>query len=282
MRCSADLLTEGWLRPLRKPWAFLYKDLVSAASYKLAFASQILGIFFSVITFFFMSRLFGSAVSPYLEPYGGNYFSFVLVGIALASYLQASLNSFSASIRDAQIFGTLEAVLVTQTEIPTIVVCSSLYSFFMTSLRVLVFLLFGVFMCGMDIGAANLASVLAILLLTIIAFSSLGILSASFVMVLKMGNPLNWIFSNLSWVLGGVLYPVTVLPWWLQKVAYLLPITYALDGMRLALFKGYPLSRLLPSVLPLLAFAVVMLPASVWAFQYAVKRAKRDGSLTHY
>jgi len=282
MRYSAGSLAEDWLTGARKPLAFLAKDFVNAASYKLAFVSQIFGIFFSVITFFFMSRLFGSAVLPYLEPYGGNYFSFVLVGIALASYLQVSLNSFSANIRDAQILGTLEAVLVTQTEIPTIILCASLYSFAMTSVRVLAFLLFGVFVFGMDIGGANLGGAAAILLITIIAFSSLGILSASFVMVWKLGNPLNWIFGNLSWVLGGVLYPVTVLPDWLQQVAYLLPITYALDGMRLALLKGYPLSRLWPSVLPLLAFAGLMLPASVWVFQRAVRKAKRDGTLTHY
>jgi len=267
---------------MRKPLAFLRRDFVASASYKFAFISQILGIFFSVLTFYFMSRLFGVAIVPYLAPYGGDYFSFVLTGVALASYLQVSLTTFSGSIRDAQVFGTLEALLVTQTEIPTVILCSSLYSFLMTSLRVIVFVVLGVLAFGMDLRNPNIVGALLILLLTIAAFSGLGIISASFVMVMKVGNPLNWIFSNLSWVLGGVFYPVAVLPDWLQKVAYLLPLTYSLEGMRLALLKGYRIWDLMPNLLPLAFFAVVVLPLSLWTFSYAVGKAKRDGSLTHY
>ena len=61
-----------------------------------------------------------------------------------------------------------------------------------------------------------------------------------------------------------------------------LPITYSLEGMRLAILKGHGLGSLIPTILPLLAFAVVMLPLSLRAFQYAVRRAKMDGTLTHY
>jgi ABC-2 type transport system permease protein len=267
---------------LGKPLAFLYRDFVNSASYKFAFASQFVGIFLSVITFFFTSRLFGGSVMPYLEPYGGNYFSFVIVGVAFASYLQVSLESFSSNIRNAQMFGTLEAVLVTQTGVPTIIICSSLYSFFLASLRVVIFLFFGVALFGLDMGNANVPGALLILGITVIAFSTLGILSASFVMVLKMGSPLNWVFGNLSWVLGGVLYPVSVLPPWLQKVALLLPITPALEGMRMALFKGYPTLTIFRHISPLLIFTTVMLPVSVVAFQYAVNKAKTDGTLTQY
>jgi len=267
---------------LRKPLAFIYKDFINAANYKFAFIAQWFGIFFSALTFYFLSKLFGTAVMPYLEPYGGDYFSFVLIGIAFASYLQVSLHSFAGVIRQAQVMGTLEALLVTQTEIPTIIFASSLYSFLITSVRVIVYLLLGTLFFGLKIGNANFAGALLVLFVTIVAFSSLGIISASFIMVFKRGNPLSWVFTNLSWLLGGVFYPITVLPDWLQKVSYLLPITYSLEGMRLALLKGYPLRGLIPSLVPLLLFALVVLPASLWMFKLAVKKAKMDGSLIQY
>lgn len=267
---------------LKKSLAFLYKDFMSDASYKFSFLAQLISIFLSVITFFFLSKLFGSAISPYLKPYGGDYFSFVLIGLAFANYLHVSLNSFSNSIREAQILGTLEAILLTQTEIPTTIFCSALYSFVMTSMRVIVFLLLGVFAFGLEMSKANFAGAFLILCITIVAFSSLGIISASFIMVLKKGDPLNWIFTNLSWVLGGVFYPVAVLPEWVQKISYLLPITYSLEGMRLALLKGYTIQGLLPDIIPLSIFTTIMLPSSVWIFQYAVRRAKVDGSLMQY
>ncbi len=267
---------------MRKPFVFVKKDFIAASSYKLAFIMQFLNIVLSVAVFFFMSKLFGTSMIPHLKPYGGDYFSFVLIGVAFSDYLGIALGSMSGTIRNGQVMGTLEALLVTQTEIPTIVISSSLYSFIWTSIRVIVYLLVGVLAFNMKIHLANLGSALLILLLTIVAFSSMGIISASFIMVLKRGDPITWVFTNLSWLLGGLYYPVSVLPDWLQKLSYLLPLTYALEGMRLALLKGAPISELLPHISALVVFAAIMLPISVLCFKYAVKKAKRDGSLTQY
>ena len=116
----------------------------------------------------------------------------------------------------------------------------------------------------------------------IVCFSGVGILSASFIMVLKKGDPFSWIFTSLSWLVGGVYYPVAVLPEWLQRVSYVFPITHALEGMRLALLQGYTITALLPSIFPLILFGVVVTPVSIWIFHKAVRIAKINGSLTQY
>ncbi|RMF93798.1 MAG: ABC transporter permease [Candidatus Schekmanbacteria bacterium] len=267
---------------LSKPLAFLKKDFLEQSSYKFNFITQFIGIFLSTILFYFVSKLVGTAASPYLKPYGGDYFAFVLIGIAFSSYLSVALSSFSTAIQGAQVSGTLEALLVTQTSIPTIIISSSLYSFLLTSLRVVLYLLLGAFVFGVNMDAKGIPIAILILMLTTIAFSSLGIISASFIMVLKRGDPFMWIFTNASWFLGGVYYPVDVLPSWLQKLSYFLPITYALEGMRLALLKGYSIFQLKFHILALLLFCIIMLPLSVTIFIFAVQKTKRDGSLTHY
>lgn len=267
---------------LRKAFAFIHRDFIEAASYKLAFFLQFFSIFISVFMFYFLSKLFGKAAIPYLKPYGGDYFSFVLIGIAFSNYMAVSLGSFSSSIRSAQIMGTLEAILVSQTEIPTIIISSSLYSYIWTSFRVIAYLLIGVFLFDLNISGANFIGGAVILLLSIITFSSIGIISASFIMVLKKGDPIAGIFSSLSWFLGGVYYPITVLPAWLRKFSYFIPLTYSLEGMRFALLKGYSLKELVPNILCLGVFSLVMLPLSIISFQFSVNIAKRDGSLTHY
>jgi ABC-2 type transport system permease protein len=269
-------------KTIRKPWAFFRKDFISSASYRMAFVGQILGVLVVSTSFFFLSELFAPLRSTHLAPYGGDYFSFVLIGVAFSSYLQVSLQGFSTSVREAQTLGTLEALLVTQTEIPTIILSSSIFSFAMTSLRVLFFLLAGVLVFGTRLDHGGLAAAAVVLMLTVVAFSSLGILSASFVMVFKRGDPVCWFFMNLSWLLGGVYYPITILPEWLQKLSYALPITYALEGMRLALLRGKGIVELLPTILPLAIFCLVMVPASLLVFQRAVTISKRDGSLTQY
>ena len=52
---------------IRKPLAFVVRDFGDAASYKLSFLMQFAGIFFSILTFFFLSRLFGGVVVSYLQ-----------------------------------------------------------------------------------------------------------------------------------------------------------------------------------------------------------------------
>lgn len=267
---------------INKVFAFVKRDFQNEISYKLSFLLQVFGIFINVSVFFFLSKLLGAAQIPQLSQYGGNYFAFVLIGIAFNYYLNVALYSITQSIREGQMTGTLEALLVTQTEIPTIIISSSVYSFLFATLRVIIFLIIGVLIYGLDLTRANYLGALIILIISIISFSSFGILSASFVMVLKRGDPVAGIFNGISWLLGGVYYPIAILPVWLRAFSYFIPVTYSLEGMRLALLKGASCYQLLPNILSLLAFTAVLMPISIYAFQFAIRLAKRDGSLTHY
>ncbi len=268
--------------PLSKALAFLRRDLKSELTYRLSFFLQFFKVFFSIAVFYFIAQMLGEAAIPQLQPYGGDYFAFVLIGIALSEYFGVGLSAFSGSLRKAQTTGTLEAMLSTPTRLSTVVVSSSLWSYLLTTFRVLVYLGVGGLFLGVDLAGSNLGATLLILVLTIISFSSLGILAASFIIVLKRGDPITWIFGALSSLLGGIYYPVEILPGWMQVLSAFLPVTYSLRGMRLALLEDASLGALKLDVLALLAFSVVLVPLSLAAFRYAVGRAKVDGSLTHY
>lgn len=262
--------------------AFILRDLAIASTYKLSFFFRFFGIFFSILIFYFINRLFGEAASPHLEAYGGDYFSFVLIGLAFYGYMWVGLRSFSSIIRREQMLGTLEAMLVTPTNISVIVFSSSLWNFLSTSLGVIVYLLVGKVLFGIEIGNVNLPAVIILLTLTILTFSSLGIISASFILAYKQGDPVTGLFTSVSSLFGGVFFPVTVLPAGLQNISYVLPITYSLRGVRLALLQGYSLEALIPEISVLLIFTAIFLPLGIVSFNYAVKKAKTDGTLTHY
>ncbi len=262
--------------------AFLKRDLIQEASYRLAFFLQFFNVVFTVLIFYFISELIGEAASPYLERYGGDYFSYVLIGIAFLGYFSTGLSSFSNNLRHAQTTGTLEAMLATPTRLPAIILASSLWDYLVTTLRVVVYLLVGILFLRVDFSQGNYLAALAVICLTVVVASSLGIIAASFVMVVKRGDPINWGVSTLTGFFGGVYYPAALLPAPFSWIAYLLPITYALDAMRLALLEGAAWGRLLPDLLALCAFAIVLLPLSLLAFRYSVHRAKLEGSLTQY
>ena len=49
-----------------------------------------------------------------------------------------------------------------------------------------------------------------------------------------------WLLGSGLWFLTGTLFPVSSLPTPLQVLSRIIPITYLLDGLRLALIEGAP------------------------------------------
>jgi ABC-2 type transport system permease protein len=109
----------------------------------------------------------------------------------------------------------------------------------------------------------------------------LGILSASYLLLFKRGNPAKWLLIGLWGIAGGMLFPVSILPDWLQIVARFNPMTHALNAMRAALLGGAGVSQLLPAIEVLLIFALVLLPLSMLIFYWTLERTKTTGTLSH-
>jgi ABC-2 type transport system permease protein len=262
--------------------SFLKRDISLALSYRLSFLMQLFGIIFSVASFYFLSRLFGGALVPQLEQYGGDYFSFVLIGLAFSGYLGLSLSNFAQSIREGQMMGTLEIMLLSPTRLSTILLSSSLWSYLLTTLNVVVYIVVGALVFGFSVSQANFLTAIVVLVLSIASFSGIGILSAAVVLVVKKGDPVAWLFGGASSLLAGVYYPITVLPNWLEPLSRVLPLTYALDAMRLAMLKGVSLYEVRFDILVLLGFSLILTPLSFLAFRQALKWAKKEGSLIQY
>ena len=267
---------------LKKPLAFIKKDLLMEFSYKLSFFLMIFSVFLSILTYFFIDKLFGHRIVTHLEEFGVNYFSYVLLSTAFFSYVGVGLGSFSRRIRSEQMLGTLEAILLTPTRVSTILISLTLWNFLFATLNVIIYIVFGIFLFKINFSNINLLSTLVILLLTITSFSSLGILSASFIMVFKRGNPVGWIFNGTGGLIGGVFFPVTILPVWLQFLAKFYPITYAIRAIELAVYRGASLTQLSKDIGFLFLFSCILLPLGFVSFKYALKKARRNGSLLQY
>ena len=107
--------------------AFFRRDVAIARSYRMAFALEILEAFFGVATFYYLSRFVSNDELGHSLPAGSDYFGFALVGFAFFDYLTVSMSAFDSSITEAQQNGTLEAMLVTETPLTMILVASAAY-----------------------------------------------------------------------------------------------------------------------------------------------------------
>lgn len=267
---------------LRQLAAFVRRDWQQELSYRFALMGTIGGVIFRSLLFFFLSSFVGDVADPLLGDYAGDYFSFVILGIALGGYFSTGLTSFAQALRQAQMNGTLEATMMTPMPIWRLIIGSALWSYLLTTFRVAVYVLFGSLFLSLDVRGANVGAALLLLLLGVVSFASVGILVASLIMVFKRGDPLTAVLANGANLLGGVFYPVAILPDWLQWVSACLPLTYALRGLRLAVLEGAGWTAVAPDLLALTLFCVGLGPVSLWLFATAVGVARRQGSLAHY
>ena len=265
----------------REVWLFFWRDLLIARSYRTAFLLEAVEALFGAAMLYYVARFVASPALEHALPQAGGYFAFSLVGFVFVDYLSVSLDTFDRSLQEARDSGTLEHLLVTQTSLPVLVAGSAIYPFVATTVRIAIYILWGVLLFQFPLHAANWLGVFVMLVATLLAFSGLGIFSASYLLLFKRGNPAKWLLLGISSVTGGMLFPVTILPDWLQFVARLNPVTYALDGMRTALLGNSGFSPLLYPLAVLLGFAAVLLPCSILAFSWALRRTKMNGTLTH-
>jgi ABC-2 type transport system permease protein len=263
-------------------WGFLRRDATIHTSYKLGFTIDLLGVFFSAATFYFVARMIGPAAMPALRAYGGDYFAFVLIGVAFSTYQSVGLNSFAQSLRQEQFINTLEPLLLTPVTLPQFLMGSSLWDFGYATLRVGLYLGLGVGMFGLQMPDARWLPAAALLLLTLAAFMGLGVLAAAFIMLYKRGNPVTWLVTTASELLGGVFFPVDLLPPGLRALSPFIPITHALTGLRKCLLMGAGWGEIAPQMLALAAFTALAWPVGLAAFAWALRRTRRDGSLSHY
>ena len=268
-------------RALRKILAFFLRDFAIARSYRTALILEIFEALLGVATFYYLSRFVETPGLARLLPGDSDYFAFALVGFAFFDYLSVSMGAFDSSLEEARQNRTLEALLVTQTPLTVILTGSAVYPFVALALRTCVYLAWGVLLFGFAPHHANWPGAVVILMASVLAFVGLGILSASYQILFKRGNPAKWIVLGVSGLVGGMMYPVAVLPASLQILARLIPVTYSLEGMRAALLAGAGWRELWPSIGALLVFAVILIPLSFVIFAWALRRTKVTGTLTH-
>ena len=262
------------------PRAFFVRDRRIETSYRAGILLRLASTVVTVGVFFFLSRSFDAA-APSITAVGGSYFAFVLIGIVTQEFLGQSVGAFGGAIRESQTTGTLELMLLGPSRLVTLLASSMNWLYASAALGAFAYLLLGAAL-GVDLSRVNLVAAAVGLALMLVGFTGMGFLAGATVLIVKRGNPMGWALRGASVVLGGVFYPVTVLPPVLQALGALLPMTHALTVLRGAILDGRGVIDLAG---PLAALAVVSsayLVAGLVAFAAAIRHARTDGSLTQY
>jgi ABC-2 type transport system permease protein len=242
---------------------------------------QLLDFVYAAILAFYVGRLFDT-VPAELTQFGGDYFDFAMVGLAVMSIAGLGIGTFNDTITREQTLGTLEVLLVTPTPVPVLLAGSLVLPLILTLIDVALYVGIGIGVFGNGLTLSGVLWAFPLFLLTLASFCAFGIVGASFAVLAKRGDPLSGPLIQVTAILSGALFPVSVFPPALELLARCFPAYYGINGLREALLGGGGWSEIGPDLAVLAAFAVVLLPLSVWIFVRALAASRRAGLLGNY
>jgi ABC-2 type transport system permease protein len=263
---------------LRAIVALVRRDFLIRASYRAMLVLDLVIGLLDVLIYYFISETFQGAATTSLGA-APTYFAFALVGIAVTTVVSATSGGIAMRVREEQLTGTLEALVtqpVTTLEM-SIGMCG--LPFLLASFRVGLYLLLGGALLGVDFSEADWVGFLIVLTATGTAMSSIGIVTAAAVVVVKRGYTIAAVLVFGMGLLGGAFFPISVLPDWLEPVGKVVPLRFAFDGLRQALYIG---SGWETEALVLIVITLTAIPMAVWLFSRAILYGRRSGSLSQY
>jgi ABC-2 type transport system permease protein len=205
---------------------------------------------------------------------------YLLIGALLWTYLSMVFFEIAFAITWERWEGTIEYTFMAPVKRLTHLLGMCAFSLGYGILRAGVIGLIVVFLFGLDLSGANYLTALAVFVAATLPLLGLGIFTSILPLLSpEKGEQMAFAVQGVLLLISGVYYPIEVLPLPLRLLGYASPLTYTLSSTRDALLHSQSLTNALPNIAILLLMGVVLVPASVWLFSLAEKRAKRLGLL---
>ena len=135
---------------------------------------------------------------------------------------------------------------------------------------------------GAHVEWARLGATIPIVGLVVLAHLPIAIITAAMVLAFRTRGPLPQLVLLLSSFLGGVYYPTTVIPGWIESLSAFIPLTYGLTALRAVLLEGQSITTVGREISILIAITVTSLIVSTIAFRAALRYARKVGNLAQY
>ena len=260
---------------IKKFNAFIEKDIKIALSYKFnIFIQSVWLLFIFLIIFFaFKSSDFENSSFNYLNAF---------LSIVSLDFMFSSLNVFSRQVREAKTLGTFETLLLTNTSFHTIIFSSYASTFLRMLVRTILYLLVCKFFFYSSINLLDIIFVLLSFLFNSIPFIGLGLISASLIVIFKMGDISNFLISLLSIFFSGIFFPVSSLPAFLSSFGEVTPLNICLETSKAIMNENFVFSDLLPYFKITGIEILLFLPIGICLINFSLKVAKKEGSLSFY
>ena len=266
---------------MHKVWALIRASWLAASSYRLGFIFSFGSLIVSVVPIFFITGALQSTMANVIRGQGGQYFAFLVLGLVTLNVVSSTIYALPGGLQGATSTGTLEALLATPTPVSALLVGLSGYEVLFALVRGGVMLVAAAIL-GARVEWAHLGASVPIVALVVLAHLPIAIITAAMVLAFRTRGPLPQLVLLASTFLGGVYYPTTVIPGWLESLSAFVPLTYGLHALRAVLLEGQGILTVWREIAMLTAISVGTLVLSILAFRAALAYARRVGNLAQY
>jgi ABC-2 type transport system permease protein len=278
---DTSLARPSWRSILRAVYAVAAKDWRQYWRYPLNAVSSVLQPIVWLTPVYFMGQAFsvnGKALG--FEAYSGtaDYISFILIGTALSSFINAVFWGMGYALKNDMDAGVLESNWLAPIPRSVLLIGHTITNLIVTAITAVIMLIFGALLFGFEVTGSVLAALIATVPM-LIGLYGFGFLFAAIVMVMREANTLVDVSSFLVQIFSGANFPVTVLPKWLLPVALLLPLTYGFDAVRGILLGTTTLLPIAIEVVLMIVFMVIMIVFGLYAFGRLERYVRRRGTL---
>ena len=213
---------------------------------------------------------FKDDISLHINRIYGNikYIDFLVPAILGMTIMMSCMMGMGSTIAGERETGELARLFMTPTSVATVIGGKIAAKLMIELVRALILIFMAVLLFNVSIKGGFLQTFI-VLVIGALCFVGFGIMLSARTSTQEDYAQISLPFSMPMMFVSGVFYPIETMPWILQKLAYIFPLTYLNDAMRGIMLKGQTLGDVWLDLVVLLGFTLLF-------FIVGVKRFNRD------
>jgi ABC-2 type transport system permease protein len=193
------------------------------------------------------------------------YIDFLVPAVLAMTIMMGAMMGMGESLAGERERGELARLFMTPTSVATVVGGKILSRLTIQIATAMVLIVAAIVLFGVTING-SMALTILLLVLTALCFVGFGIMISA-----RVGTQEDYIqmvmpFTMPMMFISGVFYPLETMPWIFQKIAYLVPLTYANNALRGVMLKGAGIGDIWTSIAVLLGFTLLFFALGVTRF----------------
>jgi len=200
-----------------------------------------------------------------------SYFDFIAPGLMAMTVMMSVMTGLPAAISHEKEVGTLDGMMVAPINRLAIIVGKTLAQTARGLLQGILILALAVALFGVTIHGSILL-IFALLLLGVFSFVGIGVVLTSFAKDQETAMMVMMTLMFPMMFLSGVFFPIQQMPWYMQSISKVLPLTYAATALRKVMVLGAGVSMITTELAVLIGFGVIMTAIAVPVFKRAMTR----------